>query len=251
MVLGNTSASHPEQPVTVNPSRGPSRPGLPVASVQQRQAGLPEPLRGFHRRLLSGFLSHDGPPRPRAVATVAAELGLDPDQALRALAAADLVHIDPASGQISVAYPFSGRPSPHTVRLDGGIQVQAMCALDALGIPQMTHRDAWIGSTDPASDQPITVTVRGGGDWRFEPATTVVLVAVTAGGACDAVADCCCPYINFHAGPRHARAYLQAHPGMTGQLLGQAEAVEEARRIFGGLLEPPGPQAADGDDTTR
>jgi Alkylmercury lyase len=74
---------------------------------------------------------------------------------------------------------------------------------------------------------------------------------MTAGGACDAVADCCCPHINFHAGPQHARAYLRAHPGMTGELLGQAEALQEARRIFGGLLEPPGPQATDGNDTTR
>ena len=180
---------------------------------------------------------------------MAAELGLDLDQALRALAAADLVHVDPTSGQISVAYPFSGRPGPHRVQLDGGVQVQAMCALDALGIPQMTGHDAQISSTDPASGQPITVTV-GGGVWRFEPAATVVLVATAAGGACGMVADCCCPHINFHTSQQHARAYLHMHPNMTDEVLDQAEAVQMARLIFGRLLGPRERQATD-DDTTR
>jgi alkylmercury lyase-like protein len=154
-----------------------------------------------------------------------------------ALAAADLVHRDPASGTISVAYPFSGRPTVHRVELAGGPTVSAMCALDALGIPQMTHRDARIRATDPVSGQPITIESRQGA-WQWAPATTVVLVATAAGGVCGAVADCCCPYINFHTDPQHAQAYLHAHPGMTGELLNQADAVATARRMFGGLLDP-------------
>jgi alkylmercury lyase len=172
-----------------------------------------------------------------------------PGEALEALAAADLVHADPASGMIRVAYPFSGRPTPHQVALDEGPTVAAMCALDALGIPQMTNRDARIGSTDPSGGQPITVLAIGEA-WRWQPAATVVLVATAAGGVCGAVADYCCPHVNFHADPQHAQAYLQAHPGMTGELLGRAEAVEEARRIFGGLLDPQR-QAMDGNQRTK
>jgi hypothetical protein len=101
----------------------------------------------------------------------------------------------------------------------------------------MTRRDARTNSIDPVSGQPVTVEARGGA-WRWEPASTVVLVATAAGGVCGAVANCCCPHINFHTDSRHAQAYLQAHPGMTGELLGQADAVETAGRIFGGLLDP-------------
>jgi len=43
---------------------------------------------------------------------------------------------------------------------------------------------------------------------------------------------------NFYADARGAGAYRNAHPGMAGELLGQAEAVEAARRVFGGLLDP-------------
>jgi hypothetical protein len=242
-------APSPEQFMTINPPRQPTRPGLPVGSVQERQAGWPELLRAFHRRLLAGFLTHGGPPQPAAVADIAIELGLDPDQALGALAAADLVHRDPASGTIGVAYPFSGRPTSHQVELAGGPTVSAMCALDALGIPQMTRRDAQISATDPVSGQPVTIQAYHGA-WRWEPATTVVLVASAAGGVCEAVADCCCPHINFHTDPQHARTYLQAHPGMTGELLGQADAVETAMRIFGGLLDPQ-PRQAIHDEIAR
>src|SRR5215211_4459432 len=69
------------------------------------------------------------------VARMAAELELDPRAALAALTAADMVHTDPATGMVSVAYPFSGRITLHRVALAGGPTVQAMCALDALGIP--------------------------------------------------------------------------------------------------------------------
>jgi hypothetical protein len=236
--------------MTVHPSPQPARRGPLIRSVQERQAGLPEPMRALHRRLLAAFLAHDGPPEPAVVADLAAELGLDPNRAMGALAAADLVHTDPASGTISVAYPFSGRSTPHQVELAGGPTVSAMCALDALGIPQMTGCDARISSTDPTSGRPVTVEAHHGA-WQWEPTTTVVLVATAAGGACGAVADCCCPHINFHTDPQHAQAYLQAHPGMTGELLGQAEAMAAARRIFGGLLDPSAAQAIGDDDLTR
>jgi Alkylmercury lyase len=208
------------------------------AGVGGRQAVLPDPLRVFHQRLLGAFLTGTGPPDLPVVAGLAAELGLDPRAALAALAAADLVHTDPATGSITVAYPFSGRPTPFRVELAGGPAVFAMCAVDALGIPQMLRRDGRISSVDPTSGQPITVEVHAG-VWRFQPATTVVLSGRTADGdACDTAADWCCPYINFHTDREAADTYRGAHPGMTSQLFDQAEAVKTARWAFGGLLDP-------------
>jgi hypothetical protein len=252
-----TANSFPPPIATEAPQSQDAQLGVPVGGVPQRQAALAAPLRAFHRGLLAGFLIHLGPPGPPAIASLAAELGLQPGEALTELAAADLVHTDPDSGTIAVAYPFSGRPSPHQVELAGGPTVASMCALDALGIPQMTGRDARISSTDPSSGQPITVEVYAG-TWRFAPTATVVLIGTAANADCGLVADACCPHINFHADPEHAQTYLQAHPGMTGKVLDQAEAVEAARRIFGGLLNPhaqPGlpqqPIATDDNDPTK
>jgi hypothetical protein len=215
-----------------------ARLGLPGGGVKDRRAALPSALKTLHRRLLSAFMTEPGVSDPAVVAGLAAKLGLEPREALAALAAADLVHTDPATGRISVAYPFSGRPTSHRVAIAGGPTVSAMCALDALGIPQMTGRDGQIRSADPASGQPIVVEVNDE-VWRFEPATTVVLVGMAAGGdACGVIADCCCPYINFHAGPSAADAYRMAHHGMVAELFDQAEALAAAGQVFGGLLDP-------------
>jgi Alkylmercury lyase len=212
------------------------------AGVDDRQAVLPDPLRTFHQRLLGAFLTGTGPPDAPVVAGLAAELGLDPSAALAALAAADLVHTDRATGSIAVAYPFSGWPTPYRVELAGGPAVFAMCAVDALGIPQMLGRDGQISSVDPTSGQPITVEVHAGA-WRFQPTTTVLLSGRTAAGdACDTAAQWCCPHINFHTDPEAADTYLRAHPGMTATLFGQAEAVKAAGQAFGGLLGPSHPQ---------
>ena len=180
---------------------------------------------------------------------MAADLKLDLHQTMEALAAADLIHTDQGSGAISVAYPYSGRPTPHRVQLDDGTNVWAMCALDALGIPQMTRRDARIRSTDPTSNQPITAEVQSGA-WWFEPATTVVLVASAAGRGRESFAACC-SHINFHTDPTQALTYLQAHPDIRGEVLGQADAVETAGRYFGDLLDPQRRQMADGGQTRR
>lgn len=215
-----------------------ARIGLPARGAQDRQAALPGPLQAFHRALLGTFLTDAGPPDRSRVGQLAAELQLEPEAALAALAATDLVHLDPAVRWVNVAYPFSGPPTPHRVDLADGPTVYAMCALDALGVPQMTRRNGRISSADPTSGQPITIEIDEQG-WRWQPPTTVVLAgAATIGGACGSVADCCCPFINFHASLGDADAYRQTHPAMAADLLGQAEAVEAARRIFGDLLHP-------------
>jgi hypothetical protein len=45
----------------------------------------------------------------------------------------DLVHRG-SDGEITVAYPFSGRPTGHRVRFSDGHEVDAMCAINALGV---------------------------------------------------------------------------------------------------------------------
>jgi hypothetical protein len=84
----------------------------PGAAVGGRQAVLPNPLRMFHQRLLAAFLTETAPPNATVAAGLAAKLRLDPRAALAALAAADLVHTDPTTGSIAVAYPFRGLALP-------------------------------------------------------------------------------------------------------------------------------------------
>ena len=136
------------------------RPGLTLAGWRaagtgSRQAALPPGLPGLHQAVLRQFLSTGEAPDRGWLTEQAGGFGLDTDTAIRQLAAADLVHFD-QGGRVAVAYPFSGVPSGHRVRLAGGPSVWAMCAIDALGIPLMADRDATITATDPSSSEPIT-----------------------------------------------------------------------------------------------
>jgi alkylmercury lyase len=107
-------------------------------SIAGRQAALPGPLRGLHRAVLRRFLDTGAPPTARWIRQAAADRGLDA-AALDQLDAADAVHL--VNGVVAVAYPLSGTPTPHRVRLDGLPAVYAMCAIDALGLPAMAGRD--------------------------------------------------------------------------------------------------------------
>ena len=202
------------------------------AGVVARQAALPDPLLRLHRAILTYFLDHGGPPGRPWLDGAAGRHGLDPAAAFTELAAADLVHLDDA-GMVRAAYPFSGAPSGHQVRLDGTPPVWAMCALDALGIPQMARRDGTITAADAHTGDPVDVQVSGG-RWQWQPGTASVLAAHSNSSV--RAAQCACPYVNFVSGPDHARAYLASHPELTGHLLSQGAAIEFAGAVFGSLL---------------
>jgi alkylmercury lyase len=170
------------------------------------------------------------------VRQAALETGLGPS-AVDELAAADTVHI--TNGVVTVAYPFSGTPTPHRVELDGLPAVYAMCAIDALGLPVMARRDGQITSVDPHDGTPIEVTVRGG-TWSWTPAGAVVV----AGRATNCGTDCgsfeaMCPNTVFHASGESAQAYLAGRGNLDAEILDQDTAVESGRLNFGPLLGDP------------
>ncbi|MER7433777.1 alkylmercury lyase family protein [Pseudonocardia alni] len=214
------------------------------AGLGARLTGLPTPVRLLHREVLRAFLSTGQPPYRDDLAVSG---GVDRDDAFGQLADLDVVHLG-ADGRVLVAYPFSGRPTGHTVQLDsadsaggaGGPVLHAMCAIDALGIPLMTGRNGVITSADPGGGHPVRVERRGQ-DWRWAPEDTAVLLAQQSSG-CGAAADCLCPTITFHTSRRRAEDHLRTRPGLTGVVLDQAQAVETARRSFAHLLDPT-PQA--------
>jgi alkylmercury lyase len=206
-----------------------------------RVGALPPEVRELHRRVLRAFLTTGRAPHRDDLCPAAAG-GVDLDDAFRRLAGVDLVHLG-HDGQVLVAYPFSGRPTGHTVRLGEGPTVKAMCAIDALGIPYMTGRDALIVSTDPDSGQSIRVERRAEA-WRWSPVGAAVLLAQRTGDG--PAVDCLCPLITFHGAHEDAARYLDARPDLAGVVLDQTEAVEIARRSFGAQLTgvAPGEETA-------
>ncbi|HEX9539397.1 MAG TPA: alkylmercury lyase family protein [Streptosporangiaceae bacterium] len=202
-------------------------------SIAGRQARLPAPLRDLHRAVLRRFLETGAAPTARWVRQTALDTGLDAS-AVDELQAADAIHV--SNGIVTVAYPFSGIPSPHRVRLDGLPPVYAMCAIDALGLPAMTGRDGQITSADPRDGTPVVVTARNG-TWTWNPASAVVVAgrATGCGTECGSYEAMCANTV-FHASRGSAQAYLAGRGDLDADILAQDTAIEAGRLNFGALL---------------
>lgn len=221
--------SVPGRPLRIESLRDTGRDGT-VA----RLIGLPAEVRALHRAVLDIFLTTGHAPH---LDDLPPGDGLDRIEALRRLSEVDLVHLGSA-GRVVVAYPFSARATGHTVRFADGPILHAMCAIDALGIPLMTRRDAVIESADPRTGQPIRVE-HCCETWRWTPADTAVLLAHTARDG--SAAACLCPTITFHTSRCEAEQHLARHPKLAGEVLDQPSAVEIARHSFAALLDHEAP----------
>lgn len=197
------------------------------------QADLPPALASLHRQVLRAYLGTGRAPEAPELSRFAGELGLDLGAAMHQLADADLVHTDPVTGAATIAYPFSGVPTPHKVRVHGAPLLYAMCAIDALGIPLMVGQDGVISSVSPGTGDTITVEYRGGA-CRWQPATAVVLVAST--GVAGPSRNCTCPFITFHVTADRAATYLREGMVPVGHVVTQSEAIDAAKAEFGRFL---------------
>src|SRR5437764_10678404 len=104
----------------------------------------------------------------RPISARTAKAGGFCDEALVALARDDLVHTD-GDGRPVVAYPFSARDRGHRILIDGLHEVEAMCAIDALGIAPMLERPIEIRSRDPISGGEIHVQLHPEGAAHWQP----------------------------------------------------------------------------------
>ena len=192
-------------------------------------AGLSRPAREVHLAVLAAFAQAGRALSRDELERVAVGQGADPAAVLAELQERDVIAFG-ADGELRAAYPFSPAPTPIQVTWAGGPVIHAMCAIDALGIPLMAGRDGTITSADPHSGEQVRGQRRDG-TWRWEPDSTVVLAAV--GGGCATAADLSCRNVSFYTSASHAEAYLRANPGVSGQILDQATAVDAAGILFG------------------
>jgi hypothetical protein len=222
---------------------------LAVGVTRDRLAAVTPAARAVHQAILQQFAASGTAADPAALATAAS--GRNAVGGLLAeLHDHDVIRLDD-TGRVLAAYPFSGIPTAHTVRIDGGPTVYAMCAVDALGIADMLGRDVTIISTDPTSGHEIRVELRAGGAvWTADTAVVVVgstTPAPAADGCCppgdaaDGVlpaAERCCGTMNFFTSTGSAQQWLDTHRDVTGVILGQGQAARLGADIFGHLLEP-------------
>jgi hypothetical protein len=204
----------------------------PERRGRRRLSGLTPRERELYRWILHGFAAAAAPSGEATRAT-AVELGLEPDEALAALARDDLVHTD-RDGRPVVAYPFSARERGHRVLIDRLHEVEAMCAIDALGIAPMLGRPIEVRSRDPISGGEVHIQLHPGEQAGWQPTRAVVLAGSTC---CDGPSfGGCCDVLNFFETTENAKRYLREHPQINGALITIPEAAEAGRVVFADVL---------------
>jgi hypothetical protein len=216
-----------------------------------RSAWISATAYAYYRAILLSFLTRGGSPPAEELAALAQQHGVALEETLQQFALHDLVQRHPATGEISAAYPFSGVPTVHRVRVEdvAGIEtypaVHAMCALDALGIPLMLRRAAWVDSQDALTGEPLRVrvipTAVGSLRWSaiWEPVGTVVFARpMDHEHPCgSAAAQTCCGVTQFFTTGAHAAAWSVSHSSTDGRTYTQVEALNYAATLFAGIMD--------------
>ena len=173
--------------------------------------------------------------RAPAVADLARYAGLgeaDVRESLLRLRERDMVVLDAQAETIEGAYPFTERDTGHRLTIDGRT-VNAMCAIDALGVGDMCGSDIEIESRCRACDAPIRITIRERGRAleAVQPETAVVWLGLRYEGGC--AARSLCTVTSFFCADDHLDAWRREQKSeLPGARLSVAEAFEAGRAIF-------------------
>jgi hypothetical protein len=198
----------------------------------QRLSALTDGERDFYRWILRSFRA-GAPPSLAELADSASHFELEVEPTLERLRRQDLVHHDPGTGAILVAYPFSGRPTAHRVHFESGESVFAMCAIDALGMAPMLGERIQVASRDPLTGEEIRIELAADGEGDWQPQEAVV-VCGTSG--CGKSSSSCCPVLNFFASTASAERWLAARTDVQGEVTSMPDAIAAGRTVFGDVL---------------
>ncbi len=146
----------------------------------------------------------------------------------------DLVVLD--GDRIVGSYPFTDRDAGYRVTLDGRV-LNAMCAVDALGIGAMTDRDITIASRCRHCGAQIRIATRDQGRAlaQIEPRTAVMWQSVRYEGAC--AANSLCATTAFFCSDDHLSAWRREQAAdEAGFRLSVEEGLEAGRALFGPSL---------------
>jgi Alkylmercury lyase len=203
--------------------------GIPPSKLgAARRARLSDSERELYFWILRRFVTH-GRPTSADLAAKVERLGLDFRGASETLAREDLIHLN-ASGEVAVAYPFSGPATTHQVRFQNGNETYAMCAIDALGIAPMFDESVEIASRDPLTGGSIHVRLASGREGTWEPESAVVVA-----GVIDRSGDSfrgCCPVLNFFVSAENGERWLEQHQDVHGLVVSMPEAIATGGAVF-------------------
>jgi hypothetical protein len=126
-------------------------------------------------------------------------------QALTQLEKRDILVRKEGTQEIVNVYPFSLVPTEHRLVLEDGKKLFAMCAIDALGMPNMFLRNVKITSQCTKCKQEITIEVDNGKIVRLSHPNTVVWHQKTQQGT--KATETMCPFTKYFCCKEHLEEF--------------------------------------------
>ena len=168
-------------------------------------------------------------------AELATETGV-PQRSMKSLLGAlqrrDLLGLSSDEGALEYVYPFTMRDTGHHVHVHGHT-LNALCAIDALGVGAMCRTDVTIESSCLRCSTPIRLTTAQDGCCLHTLSPMDLVVWYNFSSYCDSAASSCCPAIAFFCSDEHL---WNSRSDRRGIRLAATEALEVGRAIFAPLL---------------
>jgi alkylmercury lyase len=187
------------------------------------------------RTILRLYADCGRPPTPTDIGAASGIATDSLEDVLQILRSHDLIDLDPHTGDIRLAYPFTQAATGHRVKILGNV-LHALCAIDALGIAGMYGVDIVVSSRCHHCGAAVHVETAFEG--KALRSVMPSRAAVWYDFAYDAsAATSCCPAIAFFCSDEHRRRWLNDQmPRREGIGLTTDEALEVGRAIFSPVL---------------
>ena len=209
---------------------------IAALGAEKRWSDLEDAEDRVRRSILDYYAEAGHSPSPSQLVNIT---GFGPDElggVLEKLRARDMVVLDQGGETIAGAYPFTQRDTGHRVGL-GDRVLNAMCAIDALGVGAMYGKDVTIDSTCAACGEAIHIQTRDGGAAlaAFSPSSALVWSGIQYFNGC--AADSLCTVMAFFCCDEHLESWRNAnHPDVKGFKLSMDEGLQVGKAIFGPML---------------
>ncbi len=125
--------------------------------------------------------------------------------------------------QIMSIYPLSLEATKHQVVLEDGKRLFAMCAVDAVGLPNMVNKDVKVISECGWCKEKIRLEIKDGEVVAKSRPEVVIWNLERQEGPS---AETCCPVINFFCSNQHLREWEERHPDLSKK--GHSDLLEQA-----------------------
>lgn len=208
-----------------------------AVGIERRWNHYRHDLDRIRTAILEGFVETSRAP---SLSSLSATTGVKSDRLLlklNDLKERDLIVLSESGEAVTGAYPFTESSTEHRVHLDSQV-LNAMCAIDALGVGAMVGKDVTIESSCRACAAPVHVETahRGTALDAYIPESAVVWIGDQYAGGCGATS--LCTTIAFFCSDEHLLSWRDsAGSGIAGHRLSVDEAHQIGRAVFGPMLK--------------